>query len=114
MTRNISISVKEHFQTTLNNLTTLNNDLTAKLDTTPITTAITAAATSSPASGGTGKVANAYTDTITALDTATKNIADQARTASTAVSTAITDLQSLLTGLTNIDDSAAGQVNKIG
>ena len=117
MTQNITINDKAAFQATLNTMTESNTSLADKLkDFSAITTAVTAAAGQGvvygkPASNGTA-VAAAYAETVGALDAAVNNIAKQAATASAAVTTAITELTGLLNGLTNIDDTAAGEINR--
>ena len=121
MTDKVTINDKAAFQTVIAKLTELNKGLDEKLTAAgSITTAVTSAASKDVATGadttGTGtsagKVAAAYTGTVGALGSTVDGLAAQAKSASTAVSTAISDLTSLLNGLTQIDNDGAENVKK--
>lgn len=118
MPDNVTINDKAAFQATIATITELNNGLTDKLSAAgDIASAVTAAASRGVVSGGdttsagtSGKVAAAYTGTVGALNGAVDSLAAQAKSASTAVTTAISDLTSLLVGLTQIDNNGAHDV----
>lgn len=114
MTDNVTINDKAGFQATIAKITELNNGLNDKLAATgDIATSVTSAASKGVVSSGEGtgaKVAAAYTGTVGALGSSIDALTAQAKSASTAVTTAISDLTSLLDGLTQIDDNAARDV----
>lgn len=112
----ISIEHKPTFQAVLNKLTELNNDLEQKLKgSSDVIEKVKAAASENVVyPGSDGKVAAAYTGSVTALDAATQNISNQVKSARTAVSTAISELQTLLDGMTHIDNTSAADIKNVG
>jgi len=119
MSDNVTINDKVAFQAAIAKITELNSGLADKLSAAgDIASAVTAAASKGVVSGGdttgagtsSGKVAAAYTGTVGALGGGVDSLAAQAKSASTAVTTAISDLTSLLEGLTQIDNNGAHDV----
>ena len=113
MTGSITIKQKDAFRVILDEMTTANESLRLKLatDGQAVKDTVLAAATTATADGK--NLAPAYEPVIDALNTTVDSINKQATVASDAVSTAISDLTTLINGLTIIEDAgAAGVANK--
>lgn len=113
MTDTITINDRAGFQATIAKLTELTNGIAAKVQAGSgfLDAADKAASNGVVTSGNGSKAAPAYTSFVEAEESAVSNITAQATTAGTAAQAAITDLTSLLNGLTQIDDSAAAAVH---
>ncbi|RIS67529.1 hypothetical protein D2E70_16280 [Mycobacteroides abscessus] len=122
MTEKTNITVKDRagFQQTLNTLSTLHGQIDAKLEEgQKLITALQAAASknvvaseSTGTQSGTGQstVAPAYRGTVASTATAMTNLGTQVAAAKTSVGNVITNLQSILSGVTSIDEDGKAKV----
>lgn len=110
MTGSITIKQKDAFRVILDEMTTANESLRLKLatDGQAVKDTVLAAATSAAADGK--KLAPAYEPVIGALNKTVDSINKQATVASDAVSTAISDLTTLINGFTIIEDAAVADL----
>ncbi|MFA5710753.1 hypothetical protein [Mycolicibacterium sp.] len=117
----IAINSREQFQQVLTTLGGLRDQITAKAeDSAALTTAADNAAsagvvasqyTSANAEGS--PVAAAYSGSVSALGATVGGVKTAVEAASSSLQAAITDLQSLLKGLSGIDDQGAIDVKKV-
>lgn len=118
---NIAVKDKAGFQQTINTLSTLQGQIDAKLEEgQKLITALQAAASknvvaseSTGVQSGTGQstVAPAYRGTVAATATAMNNVGTQVAAAKTSVGNVITNLQSILSGVTSIDEDGKAKVS---
>lgn len=115
MTGDIEIKSRDGFRSALSQLRELHGKIPAALDgSKAVTTAVTAAggAGEAGASGTGGSVAPIYTTVLSALAGAADGVAAQVGAAGGSLGTAATDLQTLLDGLSVIDDSGAAKITR--
>lgn len=110
MADRITIQQKDAFYAILKDVEAANTALRTKLTTDgqAVTNAVTTAAGSAEVVSGT---APAYVPVITALNTTVESINAQAKKASEAVDTEITNLRTLIDGFIIIEDAGAIDVN---
>ena len=111
MTDRITIQQKDSFYAILKEVEAANTALRTKLTTDgqAVTNAVTTAATNGEVDGK--SVAPAYVPVITALNATVESINAQAKKASEAVDTEITNLRTLIDGFIIIEDAGAIDVN---
>ena len=120
----VTITSREHFQATLTTLSGLHDKLAGTVnDASKVAAALTAAAGKRVVPAGdagsanttpaAGTVAPAYTAALTAVGAAVDNASAQAGPAGTSVQNAVSDLTSLLQGLSAIDSGGADKVQAV-
>lgn len=115
MTEKTNITVKDAagFQQSISALSMLHGQIDAKLEEgQKLITALQAAASKNVVSSE-STVAPTYRGTVAATATAMKNVSTQVTAAKTSVGNVITNLQSILNGVTSIDDDGKSQVVSI-